>query len=202
MVERTTDKTLMKNMREKRHIFTFNRTRLKIVGLERIGFIDAHRVGHSPFLLEEVTSLYCSFKPFSTAVKGGYILPMVTLGRMFSNLQTLNLSNMPSQFVRCIGFLFKGSCPFLNKIIWKNCDQIWFCGSDFEHLDSLTHLDLDGSAFYTPLLHEDPNYFLLMKCRRLERLSMSGATQMLGPESVSGRPHKPGASPSNASLAK
>jgi len=171
---------------ESRQVFTGERTRLNVVGLEKsknenLEWSDVmERVNVDHLTLEHVTSVDCS-SDASTANSKVQLLPLIILSRSLVNLREVDLSSVkPATVGTSVMDLFCKNCPRLTKITWSGCNQgIFLCGFEFRNAYNLTDLYLDGAELFLIAfpdgLVNPRDHFFLMKCRRLERLSMKNA---------------------------
>lgn len=168
----TTHASFMKKLRERRHIFTGNRTRLKLVGLERISIMFFQYMHPNvDFQLDGVPILDCTM---STGGKiGPPFNPFVILDQVLPNLEAIDLNDLSGAAVHGLSG-FAQSHPTLSQITWNGLTGISFCGHEFSHCHSLTHLSLNYAEFELPRGDD----YLLMECRNLECLSIKGARQV------------------------
>lgn len=172
--ENTTFDSFCNIMRESAHIFAGNRTRLKIVGIEHFFWIFSTLENYNAPHLQEVRSLDCSFSKGRSLG----VFSVSALSGIFPNLQEIDLSNTTSAYAFGRPFL-----PSVTKITWTDSRSLWLCGSDFRGVANLTHLVLDTSTFRAlgknlsvANFCNHPSSFMFMKCSRLERVSLKGAT--------------------------
>lgn len=193
--KKTTPNSFYRKIQETRHVFGGNRTRLKVVCPEnlierRIRYMDYLPSVVEP--LEEVTSLECLGYSYQ-------VVPWTMLAHILPNLQMID--GVFSTFLKHSIGIFVKHCPALTKITCNNgSKRISFTGSEFQGANSPTHLYLDSpvSSKYSCMFDNDCAFFrfgarvdvrqylasdrfdcyLLMKCSRLECLSIKGATLM------------------------
>lgn len=182
-------------------VFTGNRTRLKVVGFERLSRSSLSRkvyfkysedgstipIPHltlpptTEWLLPNVSSLDMSFHPLAgnRNVHGCNISKLLD---MLPNLEEINLNYMR---VSISDILI--ACPKLQRFSWSGShQQVLMNGYEFSKKAYLTELCLDNSQFmsYSDLYEEysrednqnEQSVYILQHCSLLERLSIKNAT--------------------------
>lgn len=174
-------------LEEVQEAFTGNRTRMKLVGVGNIKdsfmYGDENRSRPMEILgrvrFETVTSLDCS-SPHRVDGNG---LVFELLARNFPNLLHVNLSGLRFRheyFIRSSPFRLTFP-PSIQSITWNQpFNAFSLDGGDLSQATHLTSFFADGLMFvqehhYYPETKQR-EFYMFMKCSRLERLSILGAT--------------------------
>jgi len=173
-------------MKRKRwdRVFSRNKTHLKIVGLQNLqksSIGDVFNLRGDPFSLEGVKSLDISYDTHERA-RDYDTENVVALLIILPELRELDTSN-----VNMLGEPFR-SLRSLTKFVWNGGTAFFLHvdGSNFHFANNIMDLSVDSFATYfvqeevekftAEPVEGEANKYLWMKCPRLERLSMMGAT--------------------------
>lgn len=171
-------------------VFTGNRTRLKVVGLDRMPPIRIEVERSAGFLLPNVSCFDMSFTPSPQAEtqETSRRFNIMAFEIMFPNLEEVDVSSSRTSNTLLFCILF--ACRKIRRIKCNaSRDQIDMAGVTLVSIsDSLTELYLDNSQLISLIpgnvevfsvnVDEDQEnlYFLLKRCGSLERLSIKNAS--------------------------
>lgn len=178
------------------HVFTGNRTRLKVVGLERTQRAQVYR--RPPEVLPLVSSLDISVNPLDGNGDTHENPSMLAFVNMLPNLDEIDLS-----YVQVHPYFLKNTIfdryRQLRRVIWNGSShQVGMDGGTFHRCSkTLTELYLDNSrleASYAPAFSMEENQspsatciFLFRHCSCVERLGIKNATWACFEADVSNR---------------